>query len=77
MKRVFIFSFLAVSLLSTLLFCSCAAGDIAASLGQEFTLPVGQKAVLEDGQLTIKFVEVIDDGRCPMGVECPWIGEAH
>ncbi len=77
MKRVFIISFLVASLLSTLIFWSCTAGGITTSLGQEFTLPVGQKAVIEGEQLTIKFVEVFGDSRCPTGVECPWIGEAN
>jgi hypothetical protein len=78
MKRVLIIGFLMISLLLPLGFWSCAAtGDITASLGQEFTLPVGQKAVIEGEDLSIKFVEVIGDSRCAAGVECVWAGEAQ
>ena len=78
MKRIFIIGFLGVSLLVMLVILSCsAAGDITASLGQEFTLPAGQKVVIEGEELTIKFVEVISDSRCPAGVECIQAGEAQ
>jgi len=78
MKKILtVIAFLVISLILTLAAWSCAAQGTAVSLGQEFTLPVGQKAVIEGEQLTIKFVEVFGDSRCPTGVECPWIGEAN
>jgi hypothetical protein len=55
----------------------CASsGNVNASLGQEFTLAVGQTASISNEQLKIKFVQVIGDSRCPAGVECFWQGEA-
>lgn len=52
-------------------------GGITASLGQEFTLPVGEKVSIEGEELTIKFVEVLGDSRCPAGVQCIQAGEAQ
>ena len=78
MKRTLaVISLLILSLFLLSMSLSCAADKITASLGQEFTLPVGQKAVIEGEELTIKFVEVISDSRCPAGVECVWAGEAQ
>ena len=47
-----------------------------ASLGQEFTLPIGKKVSLRDIKLNIRFVSVIEDSRCPQGVQCVWQGNA-
>jgi hypothetical protein len=80
MKRIsIIISLLLVSAFFSLVCWSCAASadKITASLGQEFTLPVGQTASLEGESLSIRFVEVISDSRCPEGVECVWAGEAQ
>ena len=79
MKRILaVISLLTLSLLLLTMSLSCATtGDITASLGQEFTLPVGQKVVIEGEELTIKFLEVTGDSRCPTGVECIWAGEAQ
>jgi len=44
-------------------------------LGREFTLAVGQSAVVGDGvRLTLK--SVTDDSRCPVDVTCVWEGDA-
>jgi hypothetical protein len=44
-------------------------------LGREFTLAVGQSAVVEsDVRLTLK--SVTDDSRCPVDVTCVWEGDA-
>ncbi len=40
----------------------------------EFSLAVGQEAVVEDG-LTIAFVAVNRDSRCPIDATCIWQGE--
>ena len=55
---------------------SCAPDRIKASLGAEFTLPLGKTAVIEGENLTFEFVEVTADSRCAKGVECIWAGEA-
>jgi hypothetical protein len=76
-KAIYIFSFLSIFLMFSLVAWSCASSDVTAVLGQEFTLPVGKTASIEDESLSIKFVEVISDSRCPEGVECIWEGEAE
>ena len=44
-------------------------------LGREFTLAVGQSAVVDDDvRLTLK--AVTDDSRCPVDVTCVWEGDA-
>ncbi len=70
-----------VALLATMVFslAGCSSGnasEIKASLGQEFILPVGQTAAINDTELVIKFESVTADSRCPKGVTCIWAGEA-
>ena len=45
-------------------------------LHQEFSLSPGQSTMIAGENLTIKFIEVISDGRCPRGAICVWAGEA-
>jgi hypothetical protein len=45
------------------------------SLGQEFSLAVGQGALITEEGLKIKFVEVVEDSRCPRDVTCVWEGK--
>lgn len=45
------------------------------SLGQEFTLVVGQNVVIAGENLAIRFIEVSTDSRCPRDVTCIWAGE--
>jgi len=44
---------------------------------QGFSLSLGQSTTIAGENLTIKFIEVISDGRCPRGAICIWPGEAH
>ena len=78
MKRLIIIVLFTVVLLLPLASLSCIEGseDIIASLGQEFTLPLGEKVFLESENLLIRFDEVIEDSRCPKDVECVRAGEA-
>jgi hypothetical protein len=62
-------------LLLTIAGASCTANKINASLGQEFTLPVGKTAVVTGESLSIKFVKVTGDSRCPEGVQCIQAGD--
>jgi hypothetical protein len=77
MKQVFlVIGFLSILLLLPAVGLSCSAANVTASLGQEFTLPAGQTAVISGENLKLKFVEVEGDSRCAKGVECVWAGEA-
>lgn len=53
----------------------CTGGaQIKAALGQEFALAIGQTAEITGESLKIKFLEVVEDSRCPMNVTCIWAG---
>lgn len=40
------------------------------------TLGVGKQKTAKKSRLKIKFLEVIEDSRCPTGVDCIWAGNA-
>ena len=56
--------------------CATTSGAPArrASLGDDFRLPRGESA--EVGGLSIRFAQVVEDSRCPLGVQCIRAGEA-
>lgn len=45
-------------------------------LGQSFSLMEGESVILTESQMGIAFVEVLEDSRCPTGMECFWEGNA-
>jgi hypothetical protein len=45
-------------------------------LGQEFQLSPGQTASVTGQSLSIEFVRITDDSRCPTGVTWVWAGQA-
>jgi len=47
---------------------------INADINEEFFIGPGQKAEIRDSGLEITFNRVIEDSRCPKGVECVWAG---
>ena len=74
-KRIFpVIGLLTVVLLLSAAGFSCSADT--ASPGQEFTLSVGKTVNISGEDLSIRFVEVEGDSRCPTGVVCVWAGEA-
>jgi hypothetical protein len=70
-----IFSCLFILLLGLCLGCASNDEFIKASLGQEFSLRIGQTAQIENEQLSIQFKSVAGDSRCPRSVQCFWAGE--
>lgn len=44
------------------------------AIGQDFDLAPGQTAVVDGGALSVTFVTVAEDSRCPTGVQCVWAG---
>ena len=67
---------IAISLLVPLSGCSEPTANMVVGLDEEFTLSVGQSATIRGGNLSIEFVEVVSDSRCPTGATCIWAGEA-
>lgn len=49
------------------------------TLGEPFELQVGEVAVLRDQQLSIRFLSVLEDSRCPTGslILCIWAGRVR
>ena len=70
-----IIALLLILLPVTLPACSAPAQDIPAGWGEKVSLAPGQTADIADGQLLIRFVEIVSDSRCPIGVQCIWAGE--
>ncbi len=48
--------------------------SITASLGQAVDLRVGQEVNISPEQLTLTFLSVSEDSRCPQGENCIWEG---
>jgi hypothetical protein len=49
--------------------------DVAAEVGKPFTLKVGQNADVEPLGVSVTFVNVTEDSRCPSDVTCIWAGQ--
>ncbi len=47
---------------------------ISADVDEEFFIGPGQQAEIQESDMTITFNRVIEDSRCPIGVECVWAG---
>ncbi|MBF4481860.1 hypothetical protein [Dehalococcoides mccartyi] len=54
---------------------ACSAEIPTAGLDQSISFPPGQSCLIAGEDLTIKFVGVLSDSRCPEGVQCVWEGE--
>jgi hypothetical protein len=70
-------------LTAAVLAAGCGSGGTAIPtpsvvvLGQQFALKVGQTQAIKDENLSVKFVAVAADSRCPLGAECIQAGEAR
>jgi hypothetical protein len=65
-------------LILVLAFISCKKELTGIQTGQEFTLKCGQTAVVDytsSNSMKIKFEKVLEDSRCPEGMECIVAGE--
>ena len=78
-KRFFFASFALISffIFSAVLFAQQSRDAEAIRLGEEFELKINQQAVIEGEGLTVGFESVLEDSRCPKGVDCIWSGNAR
>jgi hypothetical protein len=60
----------------TVLLSLTAAGAAAAKPAETVSLRVGEQKTVTRDHLRIKFVEVVEDSRCPMNARCIWAGNA-
>ena len=77
--RMYKASFFIIPLMVLILLTSCTASTakIEAKLGQEFSLHIGETATITGENISLKFLELIGDSRCPKDVQCIWQGEAR
>jgi hypothetical protein len=66
----------AVLVLPLMAGCLGQPNEINANFGQEFSLDIGQSASIAGDELDLRFLEVLNDSRCPEGAVCIWAGEA-
>lgn len=52
------------------------SGQAPLAQGEPFTLPLGGTATFADSGLTVRFVEVLEDSRCPANARCIKMGLA-
>jgi hypothetical protein len=45
-----------------------------AEIDTEISLYIGESVTIKDHGIKLKFVDVLDDSRCPSDVECVWEG---
>jgi hypothetical protein len=68
---------LAALALAVLAACGTSSpSEVTVPLDREFTLRVGQTAVVDDTALRVSLAGVGDDSRCPTDVQCVWEGDA-
>jgi hypothetical protein len=66
--------------LTCLALASCEAArtrEQAVVPGVEFVLAPGATASLADREVTVRFVAVTEDSRCPLDTTCVWAGEVR
>lgn len=44
---------------------------------QSATIRINQSKKFSRSKLTVKFIELVEDSRCPQGVDCVWAGNAR
>jgi len=71
-RSLYLVALLAIILIA----CGCGGGysDVQARQNEEFSLFMGQRALIVGENLEIRFDEVIEDSRCPRDVICVWAG---
>ena len=74
MKNFVTSAVLIIIALASVSFAQTTAKTI--KLNKEFTLSTKQKAYVKSDKLTIEFVSVLEDSRCPTDVDCVWAGSA-
>ena len=50
--------------------------DRTVDAGRTFTIEVGEVVLVEGTHVIVFFEGVLEDSRCPTGVDCPWEGNA-
>jgi hypothetical protein len=76
MRKRITFALLVLFVFFSPLFAQQSRKAEVVRLGQEFELKINQEAAIEGEGLAVAFDSVLQDGRCPEGVDCVWAGNA-
>ncbi len=75
MLFIFISLFTIISVTSIAYFMlQQSVADNFGEIGTEFSLYVGDSVVIKDHGIKLKFLDVLEDSRCPSDVICIWEG---
>lgn len=71
-----------IAFVSISLFFACEEKEattltIPDKFGEIITLKIGESVEVNGESLTIDFDNIVDDSRCPNGVDCIWEGQAE
>ncbi len=64
------------SLILTLITSLALTSVVTAKSPDKLNLRAGQQKTAARGELTIKFISVLEDSRCPANARCIWAGNA-
>ena len=67
----------AVAAVACAISLTACSSDPTAPLNHEFTIGVGETAHVTGADLSIKFVELTEDSRCPTTLQCIWAGNGQ
>ena len=57
--------------------CQHPEGPEVIGYGEEFDLKLGDQATIGPNNMTIEFLDVLGDSRCPENVFCVWAGNGE
>lgn len=64
------------TLCSTILIAISLVVVVSAQTGQAISVCVGKEVTAKQSGLKVKFIEVLEDSRCPTDANCIWAGNA-
>jgi hypothetical protein len=56
---------------------ACGDDPTGPGPGEEFVLAPGERALLPDPDVWVRFLRVDEDSRCPLQAQCVWAGDAE
>ena len=56
---------------------ACSSTGLTAPINEDFTLAVGESIAVLGTPITIRFLGVREDSRCPINADCIWAGNAR
>lgn len=78
LQKSLIIILITIAVVSTLfiLYQNKERNTINVLLDIEFKLRISEKAFIKDAEVTVTFIRVVEDSRCPSNVYCFWAGRA-